>query len=158
MTRDLQRSVQKDSLGAEYSEDDLAAAAVLARVGGNVRLLQEVAEMFLEDVPKWMAEIRGLIDRGDASGLRYSAHHLRGSVGNFGESAAYERARQLEALARTGDLTCAADVYSLLEEAICQFQQALSQLMHKPVCLTSVCPDQGVESPRETSPSGQINP
>ena len=70
--------------------------------------------------------------RKDRAGRRYRPylfrHQLRGSVGNFGITSAYEKARQLETLARTGDLTSAGDAYPLLEEALRQFQEALTQL------------------------------
>jgi two-component system, sensor histidine kinase and response regulator len=113
----------------EDAGQELDPAAILARFDGNVRLLHELVTIFMEECPKQLEEIRDAIARQDASGLRYSAHQLRGSVGNFGALAAYERARQLEQMARTGDLASAADVYAVLQQAILRLQQVLSQLV-----------------------------
>jgi HPt (histidine-containing phosphotransfer) domain-containing protein len=129
------------NLGGEDAEQELDPAAILARFDGNVRLLQELVTIFMEECPKQMEEIRDAITRDDASGLRYSAHQLRGSVGNFGTFAAYERARQLEQIARTGDLASAADVYAVLQKAIVRFQEVLSRLVQE-------CPEAGMLSRR----------
>jgi HPt (histidine-containing phosphotransfer) domain-containing protein len=124
-------------------EQELDTMILLDRFDGNVRLLQELATIFLEECPKQMEEIHAAITRADASALKYSAHQLRGSVGNFGTFAAYERARDLEQMARTADLTGAADSYAALQEAILTFQQVLKQL---------------VEQSAPVSGGGQTNP
>jgi HPt (histidine-containing phosphotransfer) domain-containing protein len=117
--------------GAEAAAEKLDPAAILARVGGNVRLLQEVVTMFLDDCPRCLEEIQDAIARGDAPGLRYAAHRLHGSLSNFGTPVALDQVRQLEAMARAGDLACAADVYPILERASERFQQALAELAQK---------------------------
>jgi two-component system, sensor histidine kinase and response regulator len=121
--------VEQGSAGAEDGEEKFARAALLARVDGNVELLRELVAIFVEDCPKWMTDIRAAIKRGDALGLRYSAHQLRGSVSNFGTPAAYQSACQLEQAAGAGDLTWAADIYSSLDRAIHRFQEELAQLV-----------------------------
>jgi HPt (histidine-containing phosphotransfer) domain-containing protein len=132
---------------AKGSEETLDPAGILARVGGNRGLLRELVKLFLEDCPAWMTEIRATIDHRDVPRLTYCTHQLRGSVGNFGGSVAYERARQLEALARAGDLTAAANVYSLLEADIQQFQQTLTQLVQEPA---TAMPDSPHSPPHPT--------
>jgi two-component system sensor histidine kinase/response regulator len=131
MAQDRPHCAAQDSLAIADGKQDLDPATALARVCGNRELLQELAEMFLEDCPQWMAEIREQVNRRDASALRYAAHQLMGSVGNFGICTAHERARQLEAMARTGDLACAADVCCLLEEAMRRLQQVLTRLVQR---------------------------
>jgi two-component system, sensor histidine kinase and response regulator len=136
MIRNRPSSSEPGSLTVRDAEQGLDPAVILARFDGNRRLLQELATIFLEECPKQMEEIREAITREDASALRYSAHQLRGSVGNFGTFAAYERARDLEQMARTGELTCAADVYAALEKAILRFQQVLSQVVAESVAVS----------------------
>jgi HPt (histidine-containing phosphotransfer) domain-containing protein len=133
MIRNRPGSFERLSLGVEDAEQELEPAVILARFDANVRLLQELATIFLEECPRQMAEIREAITREDASALRYSAHQLRGSVANFGTFEAYERARDLEQMARTADLTGAADVYAVLQKAILRFQQVLRQLVAESV-------------------------
>ncbi len=43
-----------------------------------------------------MAEIRAAIDRGDATRIERTAHSLKGAIGLFGKSAAYNAAETLE--------------------------------------------------------------
>ena len=65
----------------------------LSRVGGDAELLKEIAQLFIDDYPRAMADIRQAADRGDAKSLERSAHGLKGSVANFGAPSAVEAAR-----------------------------------------------------------------
>jgi two-component system, sensor histidine kinase and response regulator len=74
----------------------------LSRVGGDEELLKEIAEIFLEDYPKVLAEIQAALASGDARRLEQSAHSLKGSAGNFGAKAVVGAASRLEQLGRAG--------------------------------------------------------
>ena len=69
--------------------------ALLELVRGDAALLRELIGMFLEDCPQQVGNIRAAVRQRDAAGLRSAAHLLRGAIGNFGSSAAYEAARSL---------------------------------------------------------------
>jgi hypothetical protein len=101
------------------TQPTLDRQAVLARLGGNARLLEEVAAILLEDCPGWLAGLAAALRRGDARALAFTAHLLRGSVsGALGRCAAYDLAGELEALARAESLGPAAEVYATRAEAV----------------------------------------
>jgi PAS domain S-box-containing protein len=103
-------------------------AALLARVEGDEDLLREIVELYLDDCPRLLAEIREALDRGDAALLKRAAHTLKGSVGNFEAAGAFNAALRLESMARAGDLTRAGEAYAALEETIGQLNRALAEL------------------------------
>ena len=105
---------------------DLAAA--LDRVDGDVELMKELAGLFLDECPQRMAEIHQAILRRDASGLKKSAHALRGSVANFGAPAATEAARRLETAGHDQDWGDVEPAWAALEEAIAGLTPALAEL------------------------------
>ena len=74
----------------------LDRSLALSRVGGDVELLQEIAQLFLEDAPNMLAAIDLALRSGDAHALERAAHSLKGSVSNFGAQCAYEAAFSLE--------------------------------------------------------------
>jgi PAS domain S-box-containing protein len=105
---------------------DLGAA--LDRMGGDVGLMKELAGLFLDECPRRMAEIHQAILRRDTSGLRKSAHALRGSVANFGAPAATEAARRLERAGHDQDWGDVEPAWAALEEAIAGLTPALAKL------------------------------
>jgi signal transduction histidine kinase/DNA-binding response OmpR family regulator len=102
--------------------------ALLKRVLGDEELLDEVANLFLTDCPRLLAEVRNAVSQGDPSALERAAHALKGSVGNFESRAATEAAQQLELMGHTGDLTDAPDALGVLEDALQPLIRELSQL------------------------------
>jgi two-component system sensor histidine kinase/response regulator len=102
--------------------------ALLDRVGGDREFLQEIASLFIQDCPRLLGGIKAAVSREDAQGLEHAAHTLKGSVANFGAEAARQAAFRLEALARSGDLTPAAEALSALERELGRFTEALAGL------------------------------
>jgi PAS domain S-box-containing protein len=111
---------------ARPSAFDLAMA--LGRVDGDAELLKELAGLFLDECPQRMAEIHRAILERDASGLRKSAHALRGSVANFGAPAATEAAGRLEKGGHDQDWGDAEPAWAALKEAIGELTPALAKL------------------------------
>ena len=79
--------------------------AALARVGGDLELLQEIAGLFLEDEPNMVAAIEQAAAASDAKGLERSAHTLKGCVSNFGAQHCFDAALHLERLGRAADFS-----------------------------------------------------
>jgi two-component system sensor histidine kinase/response regulator len=99
--------------------------AALARVDGDLALLQELIRIFLDDFPRQLAEIRQAIAAKDASRLSRAAHSLGGAVGNFGAEPAHEAALRLEAISARTDMARAAAAAADLEEALERLRMAL---------------------------------
>ncbi len=78
--------------------------ALLARCDGDEVLLREIAEIFLQESPRTLKNIRESLRRHDRPSLSALAHGLKGSVGNFTANGPYKTALALEGLARNEDL------------------------------------------------------
>jgi CheY-like chemotaxis protein len=99
---------------------------VLDRVEGDTILLQEILDLFFDEIPRLMSETQAPIARGDAQALERAAHTLKGCVGNFGAKGAYDLALKLETMGRGGNLSGAKGTYATLEAEITRLTGALT--------------------------------
>jgi PAS domain S-box-containing protein len=123
-----ERSTESES--GEGDETTRAAGALdgkalLARFSGNRKLLRNIVKTFREDCPRMMGRIRAALTARDAVALADGAHALKGSIGNFGESAALETTREMEKAARQGKLDGTWEFYATLEDQIALLLPAL---------------------------------
>ena len=105
-----------------FSQTDL-----LARVGGSETLMSEVIGLFMDDAPRLLADIRQGLANGDEAAVYRTTHTLKGSAGNFGAQSLIDVAQRLEARAREGDMTTAANVFATLEDEVNRLMQDLAQ-------------------------------
>lgn len=106
----------------------LDRAVALERVGGDSELLQEMAQLFLEEYPSQLEAVRAAVQARDPKALERSAHSLKGSVGNFGAAAAQDAALRLELLGRRGDLQEVDQALGCLESALSSLQPEMQSL------------------------------
>lgn len=106
----------------------LDRAVALERVGGDSELLQEMAQLFLEEYPSQLDAVRAAVSARDARALERSAHSLKGSVGNFGAAAAQEAALRLEMIGRRGELQELEQAFRSLESALTMLQPEMESL------------------------------
>ncbi len=102
--------------------------ALLDRVGGDLEFLDEITRVFLDGRQQLLSEIKCALSGGDAQALARATHTLKGCVANLAAGAAFEAAQRLEALARQGELSQAAEAYAALETEVVRFEQALLNL------------------------------
>ena len=119
------------------------AEKILARFDGNRKLLRSLIQTFQHDCPKMMTKIRAALSARDPRMLAEAAHALKGSVGNFGPSSAFETAREIEKTGREGKLDGAWELYATLEDHLARFLPALQ----------SVGSPKGAKSQPRTKPS-----
>ena len=112
-------------MGETLSEPVFDRNATLARVEGDIELLSVVVELFCDDSPGMLSEIRESIGRFDGKRLERAAHALKGAVGNFGARYACDAALRLEAMGRSGDFANADQECAKLEKEITRLQRAL---------------------------------
>ena len=93
---------------------------------GDTILLQEILDLFFDEIPRLMSETQAPIARGDAQALERVAHTLKGCVGNFGAKGAYDLALKLETMGRGGNLSGAKGTYATLEAEITRLTGALT--------------------------------
>jgi two-component system sensor histidine kinase/response regulator len=98
------------------------------RVGGDLKLLHELIDLFFADCPRMWQNIRDALSQGDAVKLNRAAHTLKGSIGVLGAQSAREAAERVEQLARTGDLAQAAEAVSQLEVELERLKPVLLSL------------------------------
>jgi two-component system, sensor histidine kinase and response regulator len=103
-------------------------SAALDRIGGDEELLQEIANLFLEEYPNLIHEIRAAVLSRDADALERGAHSLKGSVANFEAHAAVEVSLRLESMGRSGNLEQAKAALVELEAVFEALDPALRNL------------------------------
>jgi two-component system sensor histidine kinase/response regulator len=113
------------------AEEIFDRAAALARVDGDVKLLEELAGLFLADSARLLSAVAEAVARADAEALEHAAHALKSSVGNFAARAAYAAAARLEMLGRHGDLAEAQEAYAALRQEIERLRSALLNLQRE---------------------------
>ena len=113
------------------SEQIVDNSTLLARFGGDRKLVFKLVNAFRKDCPRMIATIGSAIRARDAAALANAAHALKGSVGNFGASAAFETAREVEKLAREGKLDGARELSGTLEERTTAFLLALQAIAQR---------------------------
>jgi len=102
-------------------------AALIENFKDGEDLLRSIAGVFIEHVPKCMAEIETAISRHDAGALRNAAHTLKGSISNFTQAGPYEPAMQLELKGRSGDLADAETLFADLRAQLDDLCGTLSE-------------------------------
>ena len=114
------------------SEAMLDRAEVLRHVGGDEELLREMVQVFLDECPRLVADVREGITRGDGVKLKRSAHKLRGALSIFGVPETCAAVEQLETLGRAADLANAQPILAAVEAHINQLLPALPGLISPP--------------------------
>ncbi|MFY9803815.1 MAG: response regulator [Candidatus Acidiferrales bacterium] len=114
-----------ENVEAASATGALDSKALLKRFSGNRKLLRNIVKTFREDCPRMMGRIRAALTARDAVALADGAHALKGSIGNFGESAALETTREMEKSARQGKLDGTWELYATLEDQIALLLPAL---------------------------------
>jgi PAS domain S-box-containing protein len=121
-----------DNSGGAPSREDSAGPAfdlqdVLARVEGDRTLLAELIEIFRNESPRMVAEIKRCAESGDVKGLQRAAHALKGSAGNLGAGGARRAALALEMLAREGRMADAITGFRELEAEMDSLERDLEK-------------------------------
>jgi HPt (histidine-containing phosphotransfer) domain-containing protein len=100
--------------------------SALARVGGNLDLLRQLAGVFRDDCARLVPELREALRQGDPTRLRNAAHTLKGMVGFFDAPGATAAARHLEELGEEGRLAGADETLASLVREIERVQEVLT--------------------------------
>jgi PAS domain S-box-containing protein len=98
---------------------------LVSRVDSDPQLLGDLVDLFLEECPRLVGEIRGALERKDAKAVQRGAHSLKGSTSNLAAQMASEAALKLERLAQAGDLGHAESVLQELERELVRLKPAL---------------------------------
>ena len=111
---------------APTSDQPVDLECALNWVDGDRELLAELVDIFVQDCPARLEELRESIAAGDARRAHRVAHGLKGSVTGFGAESARNLAQQIELMAKDGNLAEAADALSALEKELARVLEGLA--------------------------------
>jgi two-component system, sensor histidine kinase and response regulator len=99
-------------------EISVDTAELLERVDGDHAFLAELAEIFRQDYPRHLTAAREALSHQDSGAVAKASHALKGALANLAAGPASRIAQQLEANARSGDLSRAGSALQQLEEEL----------------------------------------
>ena len=105
--------------------DIVDKAQLLARVGGDLVLLGELVDIFLDTGGEMLSQVEHAVRQGNAEAIERAAHTIKGAVGNFAADRAFEAALKLETLGREGSLKHVESAFKDLEREINLFTDVL---------------------------------
>jgi HPt (histidine-containing phosphotransfer) domain-containing protein len=97
-------------------------------LGGKFINLETLIDSFLADAPQLLAELNRFIADGDAAGARRIAHSLKSNGADFGATTFSHLCKELETLAKSGELDGASDLAAQIVAEYEQVEAALSTL------------------------------
>jgi CheY-like chemotaxis protein/HPt (histidine-containing phosphotransfer) domain-containing protein len=123
------KGVAGTGVGDEGDTTEPLDQSVLAslREMGDQGFLDELYELFLEDVPAQLEALRENIEGGDALSVERVAHTLKGSCGNIGATRMATICTGLEEATRSGDLDRASALAARLEAELGRVGVALEE-------------------------------
>jgi signal transduction histidine kinase/DNA-binding response OmpR family regulator len=95
-------------------------------VGEDPTVLAELIDTFLADAPRLLADLRQSLERGDAAGVRLTAHSLKSNGATFGAHAFADLCKEMEAVGKAGALDGAEH---LLTQVEAEYERVKTALM-----------------------------
>jgi HPt (histidine-containing phosphotransfer) domain-containing protein len=87
--------------------------SLLEDMGGDVEVVGELIQSFLEEGPKLLAEGRAAQVAGDVGEVQRAYHTLKSTAATFGAEALAARAKDVEQAARGGAMPTAAEMAAI---------------------------------------------
>ena len=88
-------------------------------------LMRELIDIFQEETSAYFEQARHAVSQNDATEVHAAAHSLKGTIGSYFAKRACQSATALDAMARRGDLTQAANTLAACEREVEHLQSAL---------------------------------
>jgi CheY-like chemotaxis protein/HPt (histidine-containing phosphotransfer) domain-containing protein len=114
------------------SEEGVDWTAALRIVGNDCEILGEIVAVFLDEYPRWLAQMRAAFAVQAAPALRRVAHTIKGSLAQFGACSAARAAQRLETMGEKGVLTDAERALSDREKELERVQPAMAKFASAP--------------------------
>lgn len=107
-------------------------AQILALFDGDTEFLSRIIEIFLEDCPKRMQDLRDSVLNEQADHIQKAAHAIKGAVAQFGAQSASELAQCLENHGRQCEMPEAREALGRLElQMACLVQDLEKFVIHR---------------------------
>jgi PAS domain S-box-containing protein len=101
---------------------------LLRRASGDWALAREVINMFLEDTPEVLAQMREALAQNNPNAIERAAHRLKGAAANLEARDLANIAFQIEQAANQGNIS--EEYVARLEKGVDDLKRALQSLMH----------------------------
>jgi two-component system, sensor histidine kinase and response regulator len=105
-----------------------ATSDLVSNFGGDPALLVEVIDMVMADAPATEREIQRALAAGDGPAIAAAAHALKGTIGLFIKTGAYETVAELERAARLGEADQVEHASKRLPEEMQSLRRYLTKL------------------------------
>jgi HPt (histidine-containing phosphotransfer) domain-containing protein len=112
------------------SDEILDEEELLEEYEDDMETLARACEIFARDCDQRLPRLREAIDASDSATVNSEAHALKGGVGTFFATAAYETAYKLETMGANGELSEAAATFQTLEGELKSLRQKLDELIN----------------------------
>jgi HPt (histidine-containing phosphotransfer) domain-containing protein len=99
--------------------------AALRRLGGDVQLFDDMAQIVLEDAPTLVHAARQALAESNGPEVRRAAHSLKGMMATIGATYAANAAMRVEHAAAGGNLAAAGDAILPCGEQVAEVCRAL---------------------------------
>lgn len=111
------------------SHGDFDWSSALARLNGDATLLRQVANLFLEETPGWLADLHSAVAAGAGARIQRLAHTIKGALSHLGAPHAQAVAARLEVAGRAGDQAGSAAALAELQAALDQLAPLLRSMI-----------------------------
>lgn len=102
---------------------------LLERLGGDAALARELADLYIVEYPKQLADLQSALAAHDLKRVQQAAHKIKGTARNFAAAPAEECARELEETKEFGDGAAIAEITNRLSNELQRLQAALEQAL-----------------------------
>jgi HPt (histidine-containing phosphotransfer) domain-containing protein len=116
------------SPNGNYADPAFDRGALWNYVDGDKELLEKIIERFEQSSSSLVERVRESIAKNDFRDLEFSAHTLKGAVGNFFAASAYDAAYQMEEIGRGAKMAEASPALARLEREIERLREDLAML------------------------------
>jgi HPt (histidine-containing phosphotransfer) domain-containing protein len=106
----------------------LDTETALALLEGDEALFAELVDLYLGELPRLLAELRGALAANELLAVGHRAHRLSGLAKTLASRAACDAAVRLEEASRKGDRAAVADSSAEVESQFTRLQRALAGL------------------------------
>lgn len=104
-------------------ESVLNLSEAMGNMDGDVELLQEIMEIFLETAEEQLQAIENCILIGDVGQVATQSHGMKGGASNFCAKKFVASALKLEQQAKTGNLDGAQDMLAQMKEGFLEVRE-----------------------------------
>lgn len=102
------------------------------KVNAGADFVGELLDAYADDTPALLRDLERALPQGDLDSFRRAAHSIKASSASFGAQVYAAQARELEMMAKAGDLSGAAGKVAALVADFPPLLQRLRELQHEP--------------------------